>query len=346
MPETTEEQKPGKSSTKVPQKPAQAHKPAGLGLGELGDLSSLLASPDAPQGGNGAPLELELAQIDEDPHQPRTQFDETSLAELADTIKARGVKTPISVRPHPEIEGRFIINHGARRYRASVLAGKTTIPGFVDADYNEADQVIENLQRDALTAREVADYIGRELANGRKKGEIAKAIGKSPAFVTQHATLLDLPDPIAKAFQNGRCKDVTLIYDLVGLYKKHSEGVSRWLADADQEITRGSVRLLKEWLESSGDSEGGELGEEDTADEGTVSVGGETEDGGEKEPKEEDPLKLKKAIVQVVHAKRPARLILNKRPSRDGVSWIKYEDNGEEAEAELAKVQLVAVLEG
>jgi ParB family chromosome partitioning protein len=227
-----------------------------------------------------------------------------------------------------------------------VLAGKTTIPGFVDADYNEADQVIENLQRDALTAREVADYIGRELANGRKKGEIAKAIGKSPAFVTQHATLLDLPDPIAKAFQNGRCKDVTLIYDLVGLYKKHSEGVSRWLADADQEITRGSVRLLKEWLESSGDSEGGELGEEDTADEGTVSVGGETEDGGEKEPKEEDPLKLKKAIVQVVHAKRPARLILNKRPSRDGVSWIKYEDNGEEAEAELAKVQLVAVLEG
>ena len=87
------------------------------------------------------------------------------------------------------------------------------------------------MQRDALTAREIADYIGRELANGKKKGEIAKAIGKSPAFVTQHAVLLDLPEPIAKAFQSGRCKDVTLIYDLVGLHKKHSEGVARWLAD-------------------------------------------------------------------------------------------------------------------
>ena len=162
MADNTEDKKAGKSSTKATQKPAQN---AGLGLEGLGDLSSLLASPAAPEGGSGAPLELELALIDEDPHQPRKQFDENSLAEMAETIRARGVKTPISVRPNPKVEGRYLINHGARRYRASLLAEKVTIPGFIDPDYTEADQVIENLQRDALTAREIADYIGRELAN-------------------------------------------------------------------------------------------------------------------------------------------------------------------------------------
>src|SRR3546814_14860745 len=96
------------------------------------------------------------------------------------------------------------------RYRGSKWADKTTIPGFIDNNYNEADQVIENLQRNELTAREIADFIGRELAKGKKKGEIAKEIGKSPAFVTQHVTLLDLPEPIAEAFNSGRAKDVTV----------------------------------------------------------------------------------------------------------------------------------------
>jgi ParB family transcriptional regulator, chromosome partitioning protein len=90
MADNTEDKKAGKSSTKATQKPAQN---AGLGLEGLGDLSSLLASPAAPEGGSGAPLELELALIDEDPHQPRKQFDENSLAEMAETIRARGVKT-------------------------------------------------------------------------------------------------------------------------------------------------------------------------------------------------------------------------------------------------------------
>jgi ParB family chromosome partitioning protein len=91
----------------------------------------------------------------------------------------RGVKTPISVRDNPDAAGRYLINHGARRVRASKLAHKTSIPAFIDNDYNEADQVIENLQRNELTPREIADFIGRELAKGKKKGDIAKELGKS-----------------------------------------------------------------------------------------------------------------------------------------------------------------------
>lgn len=323
---------------------------SGLGLGNIGNLANLLNQPDADPIATG-PMEIPIDLIDEDPHQPRRKdnpgFSAESLEELAATIRLRGVKTPISVRESQEQEGRFIINHGARRTRASRIAGKTTIPGFVDNDYNEADQVIENIQRDGLTPREVADFIGREIAKGMKKGDIAKELGKSASFVSQHVTLLDLPDPIADAFNKDRCRDVTLINDLVTTYKKASDEVTTWLADEGQEITRGSVKLLREFLddkrkhkhepEEQGPGSDEETGEDNQDQECTAVV---------KKRKEVDPDHLKKAIIQVKHDDRPARLMLNRRPSGEGCAWLKYEDDGHEFEADLGQVHLVAVLEG
>ncbi len=193
-------------------------------------------------------LELKLSQIDEDPYQPRVEFNSVTLQELADTIRIRGIKTPISVRPNPEKKDRFVINHGARRFRASKLAGKKTIPAYVDTDYTLADQVIENLQRDNLTSREIADYIGRELSQGTRKIDIAKKIGKSQAFISQHVTLLDLPDKISELFISGAAQDVTIINELVKAYKKDPEEVENWLDDEDIDITRHSIKLLREYL--------------------------------------------------------------------------------------------------
>lgn len=338
-------------SAKTNAKKNEKDKPqaSGLGLDGLGDLSSLLNEQPAANAGSAGPQELPIDLIDEDPHQPRTAdnpgFSAESLGELAETIKTRGVKSPISVRENPDAEGRYIINHGARRYRASKLAAKATIPAFIDNDYNEADQVIENLQRNELTAREIADFIGRELAKGKKKSEIAKEIGKSPAFVTQHVTLLDLPEPIAQAFNSGRAKDVTVINELVTAYKKNPEEVGAWLADESQELTRGSVKLLREFLEDKRSHEGER--DPNTVDAFTGKTDSEYGDAkGKKEAKEPDPDKLKKAIIQVKHDDRPARLILNRRPPAEGWAWLKYEDDGHEFEADLATVQLVALLEG
>lgn len=325
----------------------------GLGLEGIGDLSGLLNAPESTKGGGG-PLEVALDQIDEDPNQPRTEdnpgFSKVSLEELAATIRLRGVKTPISVRESQEAPGRFIINHGARRYRGSKIAEKETIPAFIDNDYNEADQVIENLQRNELTAREIADYIGRELAKGVKKGGIASAIGKSAAFVSQHVTLLDLPEPIAEAFNSGRASDVTVINELVKAYKKNPDEVVAWLSDEDQELTRGSVKLLREYLDDK------RKHEEEDRDPNTVDAfTGQTdseekeedvEKPEKKEPKEQDPDKLKKAIVMVKHDERMGRLLLNRRPSTDGWAWIKYEDDGHEFEADLGTVELMALMDG
>lgn len=295
----------------------------------------------------GSPLAITLDLINEDSNQPRSHdspgFSEESLEELAASIRLRGVKTPISVRENAYAPGRFIINHGARRYRASRLAGKATIPGFIDNDYNEADQVVENLQRNALTAREIANFVGREMAKGFKNREIAQRISKSPAFVTQHATLLDLPDPIADAFNAGRIRDVTTINELVLLYKKMPREIRAWTEDPTQEITRVAVKLLRRFLESKY--------QDRTEFEESQIVG---KWGGSQVamPRQigstpaVETLNLKNVILQVTHQNRTARLLLGRRVTDERFAWLKYEDDGEELEVELVELQLLALRQG
>ena len=303
---------------------------------------------------SNAPLHLPLDVIDEDSNQPRQSnnpgFSKDSLEELASTIRARGVKSPISVRENLEMKGRYLINHGARRYRASKLAGKETIPAFVDNDYNEADQVIENLQRNELTAREISDFIGRELAKGKKKIQIAKDIGKSPSFVTQHVTLLDLPEPIATVFNRGRTNDVTVVNELVMSYKKNPEEVCAWLSDDDQELTRGSVKLLREFLEDKRSLKDHDLEssmDDILIDEMEIDTENNAQEADGKASKKEAPTeKIRRAIILVKHDQRTAHLLTSRRPSMEGCAWLRYNDDGFEAEADLDEVKLIALMEG
>ena len=128
-------------------------------------------------------LDLALNLIDEGCDKPRREdnpgFSEEKLSELARSIARRGVKTPISVHDYPENPGRFIINHGARRFRASKLAGKKTVPAHVDNDYTKTDQLKENLLSGGNTPLEIATAIGEFIKIGMKKKEIAEFIGKT-----------------------------------------------------------------------------------------------------------------------------------------------------------------------
>jgi ParB family chromosome partitioning protein len=301
----------------------------------------------------GKPIMVDLNLIDEDPQQPRTAenpgFAPESIAELAASFGLNGPKSPLSLRDNPDATGRYIVNHGARRYRACGVKGLTQAPAIIDNDHNEDDQVIENVQREDMTPREIAAYIDRKMKKGFKKKQIADLIGKSPSFITQHAALLDLPEPIAKVFNSGRANDVTVVSELVTAYKKNPKEVGAWLEDENQEVTRGEVKLLREFLDDKRASE-----QSDRDGETVDLMSGKTdneainEDQGKdaKKEKEVDPEKLKKAIIQVEHDGRPARLILTRRPPAEGYAWMKYEDDGAEFEASLADVKLVALLEG
>jgi ParB family transcriptional regulator, chromosome partitioning protein len=191
----------------------------------------------------GRPLQIQVKDIDEDPGQPRQEFSAESMEELENSIRLHGVKTPISIRPHPTEQKRWILNFGARRLRASKAVGKATIPAFVDRSHTDYQQVIENLQREDLKPRELAIFIKRKIDEGEKQAQIAELLGVNRSMVTNHLALIDPPACIDEIYTSGKCSSAKTLYDLRNLHKEFPKEVERWCA-TDQEITRATVSAL------------------------------------------------------------------------------------------------------
>ena len=207
---------------------------------QLDDLDLL-----PPTGGEGGtPLRIPLDTIDEDPDQPRQEFDEQSLNELAETIRERGVRQPVSVRTHPTKPGRWMLNFGARRLRACKRVGLSDIPAFVDQTASSVDQFIENEQRKGLTPLEIALFVQRALNQGQTQADIARAIGKSRQYVTLATALIDAPDWLMAAYREGRCRGLAELYELRKLAVQHPQHVEAWASDREA-ITRESVAALR-----------------------------------------------------------------------------------------------------
>ncbi|TKB61914.1 MAG: ParB/RepB/Spo0J family partition protein [Nitrospira sp.] len=191
----------------------------------------------------GRPLQIQVKDIDEDPGQPRQEFSAESMEELENSIRLHGVKTPISIRPHPTEQKRWILNFGARRLRASKAVGKATIPAFVDRSHTDYQQVIENLQREDLKPRELAIFIKRKMDEGEKQAQIAELLGVNRSMVTNHLALIDPPACIDEIYTSGKCSSAKTLYDLRNLHKEFPKEVERWCS-TDQEITRATVSTL------------------------------------------------------------------------------------------------------
>lgn len=141
--------------------------------------------------------------IDADPNQPRRHFDEASLQELADSLRAEGQIVPITVRP---VGDRFVIVQGERRWRAAQLAGLPTLRAEVADIAPEASYLlalIENIQRADLTPLEEAAAYQRLLANGFNQTTLGKRIGKSQSSIAQKLRLLKLPAEVQTAIDDG-----------------------------------------------------------------------------------------------------------------------------------------------
>ena len=142
--------------------------------------------------------QLPVEQIDHNPYQTRSRFDETALAELAESIKASGVVQPILVRP--QLSGRFQLIAGERRWLASQRAGKTTVPAIVKQVSNEQAMemtIVENLQREDLNPVEQArayERLGREF--GLTQEQMAQRTGKEHSSVANFLRLLKLPSDV------------------------------------------------------------------------------------------------------------------------------------------------------
>ena len=178
-------------------------KKKGLGRGLGKGLEALFE--DSPKMNDGEEVnELTLTEIRPNPYQPRKTFDEKSLKELAESIKENGVFQPIIVRK--SVNGYEIIA-GERRFRASKLANKTTIPAII-RDFDEAQMmevaVLENLQREDLTPLEEAQaYETLQKNLGLTQEEVSKRLGKSRPYIANYLRLLTLPQKTKRLLQHG-----------------------------------------------------------------------------------------------------------------------------------------------
>jgi ParB family chromosome partitioning protein len=170
-------------------------KALGKGLESL--LPSVKASVDTapPRPADGTPREIPVSEIDRNPYQTRTRFDESLLSELAASIRATGVVQPVLVRPLPN--GRFQLIAGERRWLASQMAGKETIPSILRHVSDEQAMemtIVENLQRTDLNPMEQArafDRLSREFKLTQE--QMAQRTGKDRASVANFLRLLRLP---------------------------------------------------------------------------------------------------------------------------------------------------------
>ena len=148
--------------------------------------------------------EIAISQIIPNPTQPRTQFDEEALKELSDSIKQLGIIQPITVKKQDE---KYIIISGERRWRASQLAGLTTLPAYireVDDENLHAMALVENIQRQDLNAIEIALGMQRLIDECNLTQEaMAEKVGKKRSTVSNYMRLLNLPDEVQLALKEG-----------------------------------------------------------------------------------------------------------------------------------------------
>jgi len=177
-------------------------KKSSLGRG----LDALLSRPASAAGPSAAPLSaqsLKIEQIVQAAYQPRQVFVPESLAELAQSIRDKGVLQPLLVRPRGE---HFEIVAGERRWRAAQLAGLSEVPVIIrdlaDRDALEI-AIVENLQREDLGPLEEARAYQTLLDQGHNQEGVAKAVGKGRSTVANALRLLSLPPEALLALENG-----------------------------------------------------------------------------------------------------------------------------------------------
>ena len=167
-------------------------------------LDALISTNDVQTEDSSTINEIDVARIVPNPNQPRRDFDEESLQELAGSIAEIGIVQPITLRKMDD--GTFQIIAGERRWRASKQAGLRTIPAYIRTadDENMMEMaLIENIQREDLNAVEIALAYQHLIEQyGLTQEKLSERIGKNRTTITNYLRLLRLPAPIQMALQN------------------------------------------------------------------------------------------------------------------------------------------------
>ena len=175
-----------------------------IGTGKGKGLDALIDTGDIQTQGTSNLNEIAISLIESNPNQPRREFDEGALKELAASIREIGIITPITLRQ--TADGKYQIIAGERRWRASQMAGLKSIPAYIRTaeDDNIMEMaLVENIQREDLNAIEIAlAYQHLSESKGMTQERISERVGKSRTSITNYLRLLKLPAQIQMALKN------------------------------------------------------------------------------------------------------------------------------------------------
>lgn len=179
----------------------------GRGLDDIGNgrgLDALIDTSDVLTQGSSNLNEIPIDQIEPNPDQPRREFDEAAMQELATSIQNMGIIAPITLRQ--VAPDHYQIIAGERRWRASQMAGLQAIPAYIRTANDESVMelaLVENIQREDLNAIEIAlAYEHLAETSGMTQEKISERVGKSRTAVTNYMRLLKLPAQIQMALKN------------------------------------------------------------------------------------------------------------------------------------------------
>ena len=167
-------------------------------------LDALMRADEVRTSGSSSINEVKISAIQANPNQPRREFDEGALQELADSIREIGIIQPITVRDMGD--GTFVIIAGERRWRASQIAGLTTIPAYIRTvdDENMMEMaLVENIQRENLNSMEIALAYQHLIEQYNLTQErLSERVGKNRSTITNYLRLLKLPAHIQMGLKN------------------------------------------------------------------------------------------------------------------------------------------------
>lgn len=217
-----------------------------------GDFLDAFAELNAAFGAEEGVLRLPLELLYEDPKQPREDFNETQLRELAETVRRHGLLQPIVVRP-ADPNGRYMLRFGARRLRAARLAGLAEVSVLVrPGDPTEAEvlieQVLENEQRTGLSTAERARCVDRLIDLGLSQAQIGRELRQPKDVIAMLAAVRRMP-PVLQ--QRASTLGARTLYSLYGAWKADAEATEAWLAARPSApITQSEARDLAARLTS------------------------------------------------------------------------------------------------
>ena len=231
--------------------------------GGLGALKGAMSKLNSNNLAGKRVVIIDINDIEVDPDNPRKFYDEEGIIELALSIDDAGQLEPISARDNSEVKGKYFSNFGSRR----ILAVKwlkenkpespnaNTIEALIDNDFQSLGKLIENIQREELTAFDIGSYLKKEVQEkGFSPKELGEKLGKNKSWVSRHLNVTEISDYVKKLVDEQLALNVEVILNIEKLYKSNEEDLIERVETFKADNENGgaiTLALSRKWLKSA-----------------------------------------------------------------------------------------------